>query len=598
METKIIYTGLVVSETSYPICRLVVEMGQTSDIEKIDLIPMGRDISNEQGETKPICSELANYILNKPATPISHPHFRKTAFSKKVYDILYHIPYGKTLTYRDIAIQAGSENSARAVGNAMRTNPLPLLYPCHRVVGLSNLGGFAGKGDDFIEIKRKLLEIEGRGEQIKIVGGISPVSSSSPTKILEENYFSNIWRISIPHIQANFEPAHIKLLENQTNHLYSLSETSDIISKWTDIYIDFVKNIYQSKYQKSNADLHTYLNEKNSQIKIIWGNCLDVLKSMKSESIHLMVTSPPYYNAREYSQWKNLNDYLHDMRLIIREAYRVLDNHRVFVFNVGDVFGNDNLHSTSTWGKRRIPLGAYFTQIFEEEGWAFVDDFIWDKGEVQSERHKSGDKPYPFYQYPMNCYEHIFVFHKHRDDKTKYPCPVCGCLKVNGNAMSEIGLRSWECKNLECFERSEANRGKRFSLKTIMTQGRQITANVIGNDYIKKWRRDIIKINPVIKINCKGENKLGHTAPFPTEIPEFAIRMFSYPGEFVLDPFGGSFTSAITAKKNDRIGIGIEMNKEMFRDASLQNIRNQFFDGIFEDGDALFSEFDFCGDKK
>jgi DNA modification methylase len=72
------------------------------------------------------------------------------------------------------------------------------------------------------------------------------------------------------------------------------------------------------------------------------------MKGMKSESIHLMVTSPPYYNAREYSQWNNLNDYLNDMQKIIKESYRVLDNHRVFVFNVGDIFDNDNIATTST----------------------------------------------------------------------------------------------------------------------------------------------------------------------------------------------------------------------------------------------------------
>ncbi len=160
--------------------------------------------------------------------------------------------------------------------------------------------------------------------------------------------------------------------------------------------------------------------------KIIWGDCLDVLKGLPSESVGLMVTSPPYYNAREYSQWKNLTLYLEDMRAIIREAYRVLDNHRVFVFNVGDIFDNDNLTTTSTWGKRRIPLGAYFTQIFEEEGFTFVDDFIWDKGEVQSQRQKNGNNPYPFYQYPLNCYEHIFIFHKHRNDPIRFPCPICG----------------------------------------------------------------------------------------------------------------------------------------------------------------------------
>ena len=358
----------------------------------------------------------------------------------------------------------------------------------------------------------------------------------------------------------------IEFLKTETNR-------KKIIDNFTEIYIDFVKKDYQNQYKDTNKKLVNFLEKRDDGVKIIWGNCLDAMRGMESESIHLMVTSPPYYNAREYSQWKNLNDYLDDMRLIIREAYRVLDNHRVFVFNVGDIFDNDNITTKSTWGKRRIPLGAYFTKIFEEEGFTFVDDFIWDKGEVQSERHKNGNKPYPFYQYPMNCYEHILIFHKHRNDTTRYPCPVCGCLKVNGNAYSEIGLKSWECKNLECFERSKANRGKRFSLKTIMTQGRQEEKFKIETDFIKKWRRDVVKINPVIKINSKGENILGHTAPFPLDIPEFAVKMFSYDGDYVLDPFGGSFTSVIAAKQSNRIGVGIELNKEMFGKTSLQNLK-------------------------
>jgi len=280
------------------------------------------------------------------------------------------------------------------------------------------------------------------------------------------------------------------------NFLKEKTNTREVIDTFIDIYIDFVKQDYQNQYKDINIKLVNFLESKDNDVKIIWGDCLEVMKGMKPESIHLIVTSPPYYNAREYSQWKNLNDYLDNMRLIIREAYRVLDNHRVFVCNVGDIFDNDNIHTTSTWGKRRIPLGAYFTK----------------------------NKPFPFYQYPMNCYEHILIFHKHRKDETRYPCPVYGCLKVNGNAYSEIGLKSWECKNLECFERSNANRGKRFFVKTLITQRRKDETFAIEKGFINKWRRDIVKINPVIKINSKGKNILGHTAPFPAEIPEFAIR--------------------------------------------------------------------------
>ena len=404
-------------------------------------------------------------------------------------------------------------------------------------------------------------------------------------------YIERIIKISRPYLEETFpnKKRYNEFLQT-VNVLKENENIQDVITLFTKIYTDFVKQDFQYQYKDTNKQLVEFLEKKDDGVKIIWGNCYDALRGMKPESVHLMVTSPPYYNAREYSQWKNLNDYLEDMRLIIRESYRVLDNHRVFVFNVGDIFDNDNISTTSTWGKRRIPLGAYFTKIFEEEGFTFVDDFIWDKGEVQSERHKNGNKPYPFYQYPMNCYEHILIFHKHRNDDTRYPCPVCGCLKVNGNAYSEIGIKSWECKNLECFERSKANRGKRFSLKTIITQGHQEDEYAIEKDFIKKWRRDIIKITPVIKINSKGENKLGHTAPFPIEIPEFAVKMFSYPDETVLDPFGGSFTSVIAAKQLGRIGIGIELNKEMFGKSSMQNLLKALQPQIFDTDNIQISE--------
>ncbi|MDI9312968.1 MAG: site-specific DNA-methyltransferase [Limnohabitans sp.] len=406
-------------------------------------------------------------------------------------------------------------------------------------------------------------------------------------------YIENIINISRPYLQETF-PIKERLEEflQTLEFLKPKTNRKEIIDHFTGIYIDFVKKNYQNQYKRTNPKIVSFIENKDDGVKIIWGHCLDVMRGMKSESIHLMVTSPPYYNAREYTQWKNLNTYLEDMRMVIREAYRILDNHRVFVFNVGDIFDNDNITTKSTWGKRRIPLGAYFTAMFEEEGFTFVDDFIWDKGEVQSERHKNGNKPYPFYQYPMNCYEHILIFHKHRNDSTRYPCPVCGCLKVNGNAYSEIGLKSWECKNLACFERSRANRGKRFSLKTITTQGRQEEKFAIDQDFIKKWRRDIIKINPVIKINSKGENTLGHTAPFPSTIPEFAIKMFSYPNELILDPFGGSFTSVITAKQLGRVGIGIELNKDMFGKSSMHNVHQNLQSSLSSAKKIQISEID------
>ncbi len=319
--------------------------------------------------------------------------------------------------------------------------------------------------------------------------------------------------------------------------------------------------------------IHAFLNNNNNKIKILWGNCLDYLKILPSESIHLMVTSPPYYNARKYSNWENLQKYLDEMKTIIKECYRVLDNHRVFVFNISDIIDSkkDNFTTKDNFMKVKIPLPSYFINIFEECGFTYIDDFIWDKGEVQSKRHCS--KPYPFYKYPINSYEHILIFHKHRLDKTKLPCPICGSLDVNNNG-EQRGIQTWECRNLNC-KKSKTNRGKRFSQKTILTQNsKRQKDNIISERLIKMWRKDICKFSPVIKINCKGENILGHTAPFPPDIPEMAVQFYSYKNELVLDPFAGSMTTAIIANKLERIGIGCELRKDLFKKCIIKNIEN------------------------
>ena len=319
---------------------------------------------------------------------------------------------------------------------------------------------------------------------------------------------NSLFKQNLKYLENILSNSEIDKLEKSFNSK-SFKDQKEEVEYFTEKYNHMIKLKHQSGYKNSDKKLNKFINKKSSNTKIIWGDCFTALKKMDSESIQLMVTSPPYYNARDYSQWKDLNDYLDDMREIIKESWRVLDNHRVWVFNVGDIFDNPNTYTTSVWGKKRLPLGAYFTTMFEEEGFTFVDDFIWDKGEVQSQRQKNADNPYPMYQYPINSYEHILIFHKHRLDKTKFPCPRCGSLQVSGNTQSEPGLQSWECKNNNCTERSVSNRGKRFSLKTNMTQSEVLRnkENEIETDFIKKWRKDIVSFPPVIKINSKGGKK-------------------------------------------------------------------------------------------
>ena len=80
-----------------------------------------------------------------------------TTFQVEVLEALRGIPYGETCTYRDIAVAVGRPKAVRAVGNANGRNPLPIVIPCHRVIGSDgSLTGFGGG----IEAKRYLLELE------------------------------------------------------------------------------------------------------------------------------------------------------------------------------------------------------------------------------------------------------------------------------------------------------------------------------------------------------------------------------------------------------------------------------------------------------
>lgn len=80
-----------------------------------------------------------------------------TGFQRRVWQVLCGIPYGETVSYKEVARRVGNEKAARAVGRANNRNPLPIIIPCHRVIGAS--GALVGYGGG-LEIKEKLLALE------------------------------------------------------------------------------------------------------------------------------------------------------------------------------------------------------------------------------------------------------------------------------------------------------------------------------------------------------------------------------------------------------------------------------------------------------
>jgi methylated-DNA-[protein]-cysteine S-methyltransferase len=119
----------------------------------------GADVQLRAAGRSPAAREIAEYLAGKRRSfDVAIDFSLVEGFALRVLRSLVRVRYGATTTYGSLALAAGSPGAARAVGSAMRRNPLPLIVPCHRVIaGDGSLGGFTGG----LDIKRTLLRLEG-----------------------------------------------------------------------------------------------------------------------------------------------------------------------------------------------------------------------------------------------------------------------------------------------------------------------------------------------------------------------------------------------------------------------------------------------------
>lgn len=128
----------------------------------IDFIESNREIKPADAPAADVCKQIRRYL----ESPVASQGFdlrcsvSATPFQHRVWRELKKIPCGTVVTYGELAKKLGT--SARAVGNACRQNPLPVVVPCHRVVSATGIGGYAGDtGGDLLKIKSWLLQHEG-----------------------------------------------------------------------------------------------------------------------------------------------------------------------------------------------------------------------------------------------------------------------------------------------------------------------------------------------------------------------------------------------------------------------------------------------------
>ncbi len=156
MVTTDIYQAIMTT----PLGRIGIHMAGAT-VSELDYLPAdGREQPAVDTATQAVVAQLEAYFRD-PGYRFSVPLATAgTVFQQRVWAALRAIPPGTVLTYGELAQQLGT--AARAIGNACRNNPLPILIPCHRVVGQHGLVGYAGAiSGDPLEIKRWLLRHEG-----------------------------------------------------------------------------------------------------------------------------------------------------------------------------------------------------------------------------------------------------------------------------------------------------------------------------------------------------------------------------------------------------------------------------------------------------
>ena len=296
--------------------------------------------------------------------------------------------------------------------------------------------------------------------------------------------------------------------------------------------------------------------------KIICANAIDGLKTLADNSVDTCVTSPPYYGLRDYGESgqigmeKSPQEYIENLTAIFMEVRRVLKPTGTLWVNIGDSYAgsgkgpmslavagngknstlyekNSKVHEVpKTWDgiKPKDMIGIPWMLAFSlrANGWYLRSDIIW---------HKTNCLPESVKDRPTKCYEHIFLFAKERKYYYDY--------EAIQEPLKQISK--------ERYKRGRSDHSKYTGQELHQNINRQRDDFSLFNQEFKR-KRDVWEVST----NTFRMNE--HFAMYPEKLIEPCILAGSAKGGIVLDPFFGSGTTGVVAKKHGREYIGIDIN--------------------------------------
>ncbi len=264
---------------------------------------------------------------------------------------------------------------------------------------------------------------------------------------------------------------------------------------------------------------------------IICGDSLEVLRSLPDNYVQSIITSPPYFNQRDYSHElqigheRFLNEYVSHLRIIFSECKRVLAESGILWLNIGDKYTDGELMG--------VPWEVALS--LKASGWILRSDIIW---------HKPNAMPSSVKNRPTPDHEYLFMFTKSRDyyynaDAIREPHVTFTDQSKMKGGRSHFGVKDGTPEKGKNQGNSNLHRGRWDQ-----------AFHPLGRNKRTVWSIPLSKFRD------------AHFAVFPESLVETCIKASSKPTDLILDPFCGSGTSLAVARKLSRRFIGIDINSD------------------------------------